>query len=81
MQKHRILVIAILAFTCITVTIAFIVASGNGPHRVAASESQAAPVLRISAGKRRAKVLTPRAAKDRATKGNTKMARLIGGLY
>jgi len=43
-QKHRILVIAILAFTCITVTIAFIVASGNGPHRVTASESQAAPV-------------------------------------
>jgi protein tyrosine phosphatase (PTP) superfamily phosphohydrolase (DUF442 family) len=43
-QKHRILVIAILAFTCITVAITFIVASGNGPHRVAASENQSAPV-------------------------------------
>ena len=45
MHKHRILVIAILAFTCITVAITFIVASGNGPHHVVASESQAARVL------------------------------------
>ena len=39
MQKQRILVIAILAFTCITVAITFIIAGGNGSRHVAASES------------------------------------------
>jgi protein tyrosine phosphatase (PTP) superfamily phosphohydrolase (DUF442 family) len=44
-QKQRILVIAILAFICITVAVAFIIASGKAPRHAVASASDASPVL------------------------------------